>query len=167
MPENYSVELEVSHSWNCEICLCAKLSCSHIVEGPKLAALSQHIQPLPHMDWTKQNATQALYSMGFGGGITIVKGSCQVGRAAQKVPFLLYNLQKDFFHSRWFCSTSYTGCWTDLLGSQTCSCKMVNHLHSKTCIQIIQVLKTMPFCIAKGFSLCDRSQLATHGNIAH
>lgn len=75
--------------------------------------------------------------MGFGGGITIVKGSCWVGRAAQKVPFLLYNLQRDLFHSRWFCSISYTGCWMDLLGSQTCSCKMVNHLDSKTCIQII------------------------------
>lgn len=50
MPENYSVELEVSHSWNGEICLCAKLSCSRLVEGPKLAALHQHTQPLPHMD---------------------------------------------------------------------------------------------------------------------
>lgn len=43
-----------------------------------------------------------------------------------------------FSHGRWFCIILYTGCRTDSLSSQTCSCNMVNHLDrsSKTCLWI-------------------------------
>lgn len=139
MPGNYCVELDVSYPWNCEICLCAKPTCSHLMEGPKLAALCQHLPSHPHT-WAKHTKCYTdLILCIFGGGITIVNGSSQVGTAPQKAPFLLYNLQKDFFFQWQIVLQYYTGCHPDLLGSQTCSCKMVNHLEwsSKTCPRTI------------------------------
>lgn len=177
MPESYCVELEVSHPWNCEICLSAKPSGSCFNGSTKISHSGPTLtQSRTHGLNTIKCYTGLIFCI-FGSGITIVNGSSQVGTAAQKAPLLLYNLRKDFFFP-WHMVLQYVKYYLHWVSDRLARLSdsllydgeppglIQQNLHADNLIKI-QVLKTMPFCIGKGFSICGRSQLAMHNDIAH